>query len=144
MFRWLRATRVGQNLVEFALIGPIFFMLVFGIIEGGRLIWTNHTVSNATKEGARYTTVRGSGSNLPDAPATSGDIKARMLEVSTGLNSDNLTVNLVLLDGDMADQSRFRVETAYEYDFVVTSIFGVDGITLSATSTDMFWREPDD
>lgn len=143
MLKRFRATRIGQSLVEFAFIGPLFFLLIFGIIEGGRLIWTNHTVDNATKEGARYATVRGSGSTQPDAPATAASIKAEMLDVSTGLNANDLTVNLVLLDGDMGDQSRFRIETQYQYDFILTSIFGINGITLEATSTDMFWREPD-
>ena len=144
MIKQFRKTRVGQNLVEFALIGPLFFLLIFGILEGGRLIWTYHTVSNATKEGARYTTVRGSGSTQADAPANSAGIKARMLELSTGLDGDELSVNMVLLDGDMEDRSRFRIESSYEHDFIVTSIFGINGITLDATSTDMFWREPDD
>ncbi len=144
MIRRFRQTHVGQNLVEFALIGPMFIILVFGIIEGGRLVWTNHTLGNATKEGARYTSVRGSGSTQPDAPASSADIKSAMLDKGTGLDSSNLTVNLVLLDGDMNDRSRFRVESTYTHDLIVTSIFGMSGITLDATSTDMFWREPDD
>lgn len=139
-----RKGRVGQSLVEFALLGPLFFMLVFGIIEGGRLLWTYHNVSNAAKEGARYTTVRGVGSTQPDAPANSATIKTYMLTKSAGLNSSNLNVNLVLLDGDSNDRSRFRVEASYDHEFVVTSIFGMSSITLTADSTDMFWREPDD
>lgn len=141
MIRQHRNLRIGQSLVEFALVGPLFFILIFGIIEGGRLIWTYHTVSNAAKEAARYTTVRGSGSIQPDAPADSASIKAHMLDVSTGLDPDQLSVNLVLLDGDMEDRSRFRVEASYEYDFILTSLFGLDSITLDPTSTDIFWRD---
>lgn len=144
MIRQFRKTRVGQNLVEFALIGPIFFLLVFGILEGGRLIWTYHTVSNATKEGARFATVRGSGSNLPDAPATAGSIENVMVDRSTGLNNEQLHVTMTLLDGDMSDQSRFRIESTYEHNFVLAAMFGMSGIDLHASSTDMFWREPDD
>ena len=143
MYRRLRQSRVGQNLVEFALIGPIFLVLVFGILEGGRLIWTVHNLDNATKEGARYTTVRGSGSNLADAPANSADIKTHMLGKSTGLDASDLAINLILIDGDMDDRSRFRVESTYEHEFVVTAIFGMNSISLDASSTDMFWREPD-
>jgi Flp pilus assembly protein TadG len=144
MFRRFRKSRVGQGLVEFALIGPVFLLLVFGILEGGRLLWTFHTLNNAAKEGARYTTVRGSGSTLPDAPATGASIKTYILTKSTGLDGANLNVDLVLVDGDMDDRSRFRVETTYEHDFIITSIFGVSSIDLSADSTDIFWREPDD
>jgi Flp pilus assembly protein TadG len=144
MWHRFRKTGVGQSLVEFALIGPVFLLLVFGIIEGGRLLWTFHTLSNAAKEGARYTTVRGSGSTLPDAPATGASIKSYVLTKSTGLNGDDLNMTLVLVDGDMDDQSRFRVEASYEHQFIVTAIFGINSITLEADSTDIFWREPDD
>lgn len=139
-----RQTRIGQNLVEFALIAPLFFFVVFGIIEGGRLLWTFHTLSNAAKEGARYTTVRGAGSTQGDAPATAGKIENHIVSISTGLDPEDLHVGLLLIDGDMKDQSRFRVEVTYDYDFVVTAIFGRGSMQLNASSTDMFWREPDD
>ena len=141
MYRRFRQTRVGQSLVEFALVGPIFFTLLFGIIEGGRLVWTFHSLSNGAKEGARYTTVRGAGSIQPDAPATAASIKAQVLATSPGLNADALNVSLVLLDSDMEDQSQFRVDASYQFDFIVGSIFGLNSTTLNASSTDMFWRE---
>jgi Flp pilus assembly protein TadG len=143
MNKQVRKKSTAQSLVEFALIGPLFLLIIFGILEGGRLIWTNHTVGNTTKEGARYATVRGSGSKQADAPATAASIKNQMLTVSTGLNASSLNVSMVLLDGNMDDRSRFRIETTYQYKFIVTSIFGMNGITLKATSTDQFWREPD-
>jgi len=144
MFRTFRASRAGQSLVEFALITPLFFLLIFGIIEGGRLVWTYHTITNATREGARSATVRGSGSTQTDAPASSVRIKDHMLAVSSGLTPSDLNVNMVLLDGDMDDQSRFRIESSYEYEFIMTSIFGVDGITLQSSSSDLFWKNPAD
>jgi hypothetical protein len=54
-----RRLRHGQALVEFALVAPIFFVLLFAIIEGGRLIFYYHTLGNATREGARYAIVHG-------------------------------------------------------------------------------------
>ena len=99
MFKASRSRRGGQSLVEFALVTPLFLILIFGILEGGRLVWTHHTMTNATREGARYATVRGSGSTQSDAPAGSGSIKAHMLATSTGLAASDLSVNLVLLDG---------------------------------------------
>lgn len=43
----------GQTLVEFALIAPIFFLIVFGLIDGGRAIYAYSTVANAARVGAR-------------------------------------------------------------------------------------------
>lgn len=142
MYRRLRQTRAGQNIVEFALLAPLFFLLVFGIIEGGRLLWTFHTVSNAAKEGARYVTVRGAGSSLPDHQPTNEQIKSYILDRTTGLKAENVDVNLTLIDGNWDDLSRFRVEVDYEHEFIVATIFGIGSIDLSADSTDMFWRQP--
>jgi hypothetical protein len=44
----------GQGLVEFALIMPIFLMLVMGIVEFGRLMITYTGVASASREAARY------------------------------------------------------------------------------------------
>jgi Flp pilus assembly protein TadG len=44
----------SQAVVEFALVGGIFFMLVFGIIDTARLFESWVTVQHAAREGARY------------------------------------------------------------------------------------------
>ena len=43
----------GQTLVEFALVLPIFLLVVFGLIDVGRAVYTNSTLSQAAREGAR-------------------------------------------------------------------------------------------
>lgn len=58
----------GQALVEFALVIPIFLLLLFGIIEGGRFVFFYEMLSNATREGARYAIVHGSNSACPSGP----------------------------------------------------------------------------
>jgi hypothetical protein len=57
----------GQTLVELALILPIFLMLLVGIFDLGHVVWTNDLVSNAAREGARYSIVHG-GSATTDCP----------------------------------------------------------------------------
>ncbi len=47
----------GQSLVEFALIMPIFVIILFGIIEWGRLWMTMNVLSGAAREGARVAAV---------------------------------------------------------------------------------------
>lgn len=44
----------GSNLVEFALVAPIFFFLTIMIVELGILFWVNLTMQYAVREGARY------------------------------------------------------------------------------------------
>lgn len=43
----------GQGLVEFALVLPIFMLLLFGLIDVGRFVYMNSTLSQAAREGAR-------------------------------------------------------------------------------------------
>ena len=47
----------GQSLVEFALVFPIFMLLVFGVIDGARLVYTNSQLGQAAREGARVAAV---------------------------------------------------------------------------------------
>ena len=65
----------GQALVEFALVAPIVFLLLFGIIEGGRFILYYETLNNATREGARYAIVHGSNSRCPSGPMPPGSTR---------------------------------------------------------------------
>ena len=43
----------GQAMVEFALVAPIFFILVFFIVESALLVNAQITIDGATREGAR-------------------------------------------------------------------------------------------
>ncbi len=47
----------GQDLVEFALLAPLLFLLLFGILEFGVAVWRYNTVSVAAREGARAAVV---------------------------------------------------------------------------------------
>ena len=48
-----RPSARGQGVVEFALVVPLFLLLVLGIIESSWALYTQSTLSNAAQEGAR-------------------------------------------------------------------------------------------
>jgi hypothetical protein len=54
-----RSEASGQGLAEFALIIPIFALMLFGIVDFGRVIWARNSLENAAREGARYAIVHG-------------------------------------------------------------------------------------
>jgi Flp pilus assembly protein TadG len=58
----------GQALVEFALVAPFFFILLFSIVEFGRAIYYIQILNNAAREGARYAIVHGNESTDPTGP----------------------------------------------------------------------------
>ncbi|MEA4831297.1 MAG: TadE/TadG family type IV pilus assembly protein [Oscillospiraceae bacterium] len=57
-------TESGQSVVEFALMLPIFLLLVFGIIEFGILFNMKLSVTNCAREGARYAALHSEESSL--------------------------------------------------------------------------------
>jgi hypothetical protein len=68
--------RKGQTLVEFALVLPIFLLMLFGVIDGGRYVFVNSTLSNAAREGARLGSVEASwrGSKDPSCGTAGGPV----------------------------------------------------------------------
>jgi Flp pilus assembly protein TadG len=48
-----REGRRGVAAVEFAIIAPVFLIMLFGIIEMGRAIMVQQIITNASREGAR-------------------------------------------------------------------------------------------
>jgi len=46
--------RRGSVAVEFGLIAPLLFLLIFGLIDFGRAYYTVHDLAAAVREGARY------------------------------------------------------------------------------------------
>lgn len=41
-------------MAEFTIVAGVFFMLILGIIEFGRLLYTHNALTDATRRGARY------------------------------------------------------------------------------------------
>ncbi len=44
----------GTTVAEFATVALVFFTLIFGIIEFGRMLYTHNALADATRRGARY------------------------------------------------------------------------------------------
>ncbi len=47
----------GQTLVEFALVVPVFLLMLFGLLDVGRYVYMNSVLSQAAREGARVAAV---------------------------------------------------------------------------------------
>lgn len=57
--RSYRKIRLGAATVEFAVVVPVFFILVFGMIEFGRMVMVQQVLTNASREGARQAVLDG-------------------------------------------------------------------------------------
>lgn len=123
----------GQSLVEFALVVPIFLILVFGIVDFGMGFHAWITTTNAAREGARIGAV-GAGASTIDA---------RVRDTAGTLDDENLTVT-ILNASDQGGDPGESVSVQVDYDYhLITPISGLINImsggsigpTINFTST---------
>lgn len=81
----LKKSARGQSLVELALVLPVLIIILFGILEFGRIFHSYLVITHAAREGARLGVI----SKDVD------QIKQKVLDVSTGitLELDDINVN---------------------------------------------------
>jgi Flp pilus assembly protein TadG len=116
----------GQSLVEFALVIPIFMILVFSIVDFGMGFHAWITVTNSAREGARL------GSVGADAPS----IQTRVLDTADTLDAAQMTVTVTNAQGQPGES--VVVDVDYNYDFI-TPLAGLiefaTGDAISSTLT---------
>jgi Flp pilus assembly protein TadG len=83
----------GQALVEFALILPVFLLVLFGLIDAGRFVYMNSVLSQAAREGARVAAVEASwlgstatGCNAANGPVCPTNVAALKVDVAAAAN----------------------------------------------------------
>ena len=119
----------AQSLVEFAILLPIFLLVVLGIFDLGRVIYTLSALHNAAREGARYGAIH---------HCDTIGIEATARHFAVGLG-DGVTVTIQEVQGiDPPVLERIIVTVEYEFK-TVTPLVGVflgeDGsIPLSSQS----------
>jgi Flp pilus assembly protein TadG len=52
-----RGRQGGQSLVEFALVFPVFALLLFAVVDIGRLVYVHNAIAEGAREGARWGSV---------------------------------------------------------------------------------------
>lgn len=147
----------GASLIEFALVAPLLFLLIFGVIEFARVIHGFSTVWSVAREGARYATTVGdtdgmNGPNYLDCDAIvdaalskvagiaidDGDITVKYFD-DTGTEVADCDVNPPAPAAGGADiDNGFTIEVSANstFDAVVPLLSAVlDGIDLSSTQT---------
>jgi hypothetical protein len=80
----------GQGMVEFALLLPIFFALMLGIIDFGRAFFIYSEVSNAVREGIRFSAVN---------PYDCTGIRQRTQSTLSLTNIDDIDLTISFDDG---------------------------------------------
>ena len=117
----------GQGLVEFALVAPLLIALVFGIFDFGRGMSANVTVTNATREGARWLSANASnyspsnnyGSACPNgttAPSTSAQLQAWNQMLNANLSTSGVTRMTVYFYSSSHDPSKSSAFSGWDLE----------------------------
>lgn len=140
----IRRDERGQAIVEFAMVGSVALMLLFGIVEIGRAMYTYHLVSNAARIGSRYAIVRGATCSQTSpsgtCQATSDSIQTYVKSVSPGIDTSQLTVSTTYGTSDGCSDPTFEsnlclvtVTASYNFKFLVPLVSSA-AVTMSSTS----------
>ena len=90
--RNIRRTQKGGTLLEAAITLMLFFTLIFGVLEFGRAYNLYQTITNAAREGARFSVAPFPGTdNLP----TTTNVEARVQQYLDSVGARNTTINVV-------------------------------------------------
>jgi Flp pilus assembly protein TadG len=126
----------GAALVEFAIVLPVLFMLIFGMIEFSVMLYDKAMITNASREGARAGIVY----SYP-APITTAEITQRVNDYLQGhmISLGGPSAHTVAVSGQCTGSGDpLTVTVTYPYNFLVLPNFiqTLSGtITLSAQTT---------
>ena len=118
----------GAAAVELALLLPVLLLLVFGIIDLGRALNAQITLTQAAREGARL------------AALSQANVVSRTQAAATGLSGVTVTVTACPSGGGSTSDA--TVQVSYPFTFVtplgaIARLFGGSGpgssLTLTAT-----------
>jgi len=95
----------GSSTVELAVLMPIIFLIISGIIEFGRVLSVHHSLQTAAREGARIAALPGSDNTavidrinmeLSNAGLPNGTVVLDPPDVSSALRNDPVTITVSL------------------------------------------------
>jgi len=159
--RFLRHTR-GNAFIQFALVAPVFFGLVFIILDEGLLIFTQATLDNATRDASRNIllgTYQKGGNTISDFKTAvcnemGGLIPNCTTNIQVYVNNGSSFSALTAQSGsggtltnsptfNMGSASSYLiVQTAYNRPYIPDIIGYFPGTSLLLISTIVFQTEP--
>jgi hypothetical protein len=122
----------GVYTIEFAIVGGLFFLLLFAVLEVGRLFFVWNVLTEASRRGARLATV--CYFNTVDNAPYEAMLHAAMfddLTLAPGLTWSNLKVSYLRLDGSLVDSGDssddielVRAEIVnYQHQMIIPGLF---------------------
>ncbi len=127
--RLYRRNRRGASAVEFAIVAPIFILLVFGMIEFGRMCMVQQLLTNASREGARLAVLDGSTED-----AVKDVVENYLVNAAVPIDRDDITVTPNPTAAAYGEPVSVTVSVNYSDVSWLPGSFYLGGTTLQASA----------
>jgi Flp pilus assembly protein TadG len=109
----------GQSFLELAIVLPLLLLVVFGVLDLGRVFFSTITLVNAAREGARYLTV------YPDDVSNSDFARTKWVtrQEAAGSGITLTQVDVVCTNGGGGDEDILTCDSGYPAVVTVTHNF---------------------
>jgi hypothetical protein len=125
----------GTTAIEFALVAPVFLMLIFGAIEYSRVLWTLNALQQVAFDGARCMAIPQSACAVGgsyDSTSTTTHITQTGNQWGLSLQSINLSQNVSC--GGTTGFSQVQVSSNFITPVPQIVLLAAAGTTLQATA----------
>ena len=116
-------------MIEGALVMLVFLVMIFGLMDFGRMVWSYTMISHGAREATRYAMVRGTSSGHP---ATKSEIQGIVTSRSPGLDTSHTTSD-VTFTPDQSPGSTVKVVVTYNF-YPIAPYIPIGAITMKSTS----------
>lgn len=117
------ADRRGAAAIEFAIIAPVLFAMLFGVFEIGRLMYEQSRAAAAAAAGVRAAAVYGAG----DDASIEAAVEARYGSAQIA------DLQVTISDETFGAQAFRRIDVIYDFTFLIHFSDNWDGVTITAT-----------
>jgi Flp pilus assembly protein TadG len=129
--RTLRRSQSGAAVVEFGLLAPLFFMMLFGVLQTGIYLQNYNAVQSVTSDAARHVMIE----YQKDNPLAEDQIRSVLLGMATTspylLNTDRIEIDI-----DSSGPSRVTGTTEIDVRVRYTLSDFVPGVELPLSVID--------
>jgi Flp pilus assembly protein TadG len=133
-----KESRSGVTTVEFALVAPVFFLFVFALIEMGRMMMIQQSLTNAAREGCR-TAVMANTNSGSDVDAA---VRNYLLSVtSKASNPGKVRVTTPSGLANCASGTNLKVTVELDYQDVTWLPIDYLGLNPKIRAEQSGWRE---
>jgi len=129
LFGWRRrrSYRFGTSATEFAVVAPVFFLMIVGFIEFGRALMVQQVLVNASRVGARQAAT---------TSATTANVQSTVQQYTAAVSVPGVTVSVTPNPATAAPGTTITVTTSVPFDSVswMASPWFLGGRTLTSSS----------